>query len=164
MRETRWHCVVGQGDREVTRDLWLFSAFSSALPFHSLPPRHHPRPTGPLPTTKPAPPRPSNSTPGPLVSREKPQSDHRQLCSLPTQPGSHQPADHPLPQPDILHNPLGSFPWRALSPNHAVLTSHLSVHTLTSLHLSQSTRALVTLHVGGTQQQLGSKAPLTDPN
>ena len=54
MRETRWHCVVGQGDREVTRDLWLFSAFSSALPFHSLPPRLLPLPSGPLPSFSPA--------------------------------------------------------------------------------------------------------------
>ena len=45
-----------------------------------------------------------------------------------------------------------------------MLTSHLSVHTLTSLHLSQSTRALVTLHAGGSQQRPGPKAPLTDPN
>ena len=67
MWETGWHCVVGQGDREVTRDLWLFSAFSSALPFHSLPPCLLPLPSVPIPSFSPAQPTLSLPSPGPQV-------------------------------------------------------------------------------------------------
>lgn len=32
MEGSGWHCAVGQGDGEVTSDLWLLSTFSSTLP------------------------------------------------------------------------------------------------------------------------------------
>lgn len=78
MRETGWHCVVGQGDREVTRDLWLFSAFSSALPFHSLPASF------PFPLAL-SPPFPLPNPPSPFLALDPrcPQGSRNTLCTKP---------------------------------------------------------------------------------